>query len=276
MVELHPDQYSCARSVFKQMDTCIPLQGVLEKRHPARIFVDQFPNPTSAFVWDRWGYFYLAGYPGRQELSTAITKLLEEQLLPDSKALGQTGFILWPDSPDWKPVISNLLPGRIPSQIFRRTFSFDPATFHEWRYTRPQIPPGFTLKPMDRDLLERNPDVAFEVLSAWESLETYLRDGIGVCLMEGDTLASVCFSMFTGSRAAEANVFTVERFRQRGFATLTSAGFIDACLRRKLRPNWECFWDNLPSKKLAENLGFKAQEDKPVYYWEESSEYVNI
>jgi RimJ/RimL family protein N-acetyltransferase len=276
MVELHPDQYSCTWTLFKQMDTCIPLQGVLEKRHPARIFVDQFPNPTSAFVWNRWGYFYLGGDPGRQEFHTAITKLMGEQLLPDSKALGQSGFILWPDSPDWKPVISNLLSGRFPIQIFRRTFSFDPATFYEWRYTRPKIPPGFTLKLIDSDLLERSPDVAFEILSAWESLDTYLRDGIGVCLLEGDRLASVCFSMFTGAGAAEANVFTVEKYRQRGFATLTSAGFIDACLRRSLQPNWECFWDNLPSKKLAENLGFKAQEDKPVYYWEESNEYVNI
>jgi RimJ/RimL family protein N-acetyltransferase len=233
-------------------------------------------QPSAAFVWDRWGYFYLAGDPNRQETRSSLQELLEGSLLPASKSLGQSDFILWPDSTAWRAALPDVLPGRSVMNIFRRTFHFDPATFYEGRYSRPSLPSGFTLTPIDASTIEQQPVLKAEILTAWDSIDAYLQDGVGVCLLEGEQLASVCFSMFVASGAAEVNVFTAEDYRQKGFATLTAAAFIDACLKRRMRPNWECFADNLPSVRLAENLGFKADKDIPVYYWEESSEYANI
>jgi RimJ/RimL family protein N-acetyltransferase len=276
MIELLTEHITIARPVFKSMQDIIPLQGVFEQRHPARVFIDQINHPSTAFVWDRWGYFYLAGDPNRQETRSSLQELLKGSLLPASKSLGQSDFILWPDSTAWRDVLPDVLPGRSLINIFRRTFHFDPATFYEGRYSRPGLPPGFTLTPIDASTIEGQPLLKAEILTAWDTIDAYLQDGLGVCLLDGKQLASVCFSMFVASGAAEVNVFTAEDYRQKGYATLTSAAFIDACLKRKMRPNWECFADNLPSVRLAENLGFKADKDIPVYYWEESSEYANI
>jgi RimJ/RimL family protein N-acetyltransferase len=276
MIELLTDQLTVARPVFKSMQDIIPLQGVFEQRHPARVFVDQINPPSTALVWDRWGYFYLAGDPNRQETRSSLKELLKGSLLPASKSLGQSDFILWPDSTVWRDVLPDVLPGRSLINIFRRTFHFDPATFYEGRYSRPSLLPGFALIPIDASTIEQQPLLKAEILTAWDTIDAYLEDGVGVCLLEGEQLASVCFSMFVANGAAEVNVFTAEDYRQKGFATLTSAAFIDACLKRRIRPNWECFADNLPSVRLAENLGFKADKDIPVYYWEESREYANI
>jgi RimJ/RimL family protein N-acetyltransferase len=276
MIELLTDHIPVARPVFKSMQDIIPLQGVFEQRHPARVFIDQINQPSTAFVWDRWGYFYLAGDPNRPETRSSLQELLEGSLLPASRSIGQSDFILWPDSTAWRAALADVLPGRSLINIFRRTFHFDPATFYEGRYSRPSLPPGFTLTPIDASIIGQHPFLEAEILTAWDTIDAYLEDGVGVCLLEGEQLASVCFSMFVASGAAEVNVFTAKDYRQKGFATLTSAAFIDACLKRKMRPNWECFADNLPSVRLAENLGFKADKDIPVYYWEESSEYANI
>jgi RimJ/RimL family protein N-acetyltransferase len=276
MIELTPDQICNIQPLFERLVGSIPLQGILENRHPARVFADDLRDPTCAFTWTPWGYFYLAGTADRHTFLPALKTILDEELLPASKALGQSGFILWPDSPAWAAMLPDLLPNRSLIKIFRRTFTFDPATFYEGRYSRPSTPPGFSLKAVDAALVENNHSLAAEILTAWRSLDDYFENGVGICLMEGVTLVSVCFSMFISRGKAEVNVFTAEKYRSRGFATLAAAGFIDACLKRGLQPNWECFWDNIPSLRLAEYLGFKAQVDTPVYYWEESVEYVNI
>jgi GNAT superfamily N-acetyltransferase len=276
MYELTPDQFSGIHLLYQPLSGCIPLQGILEKRHAARIFVDQPRSPSCAFTWTRWGHFYLAGADDNREFVRALQENLDSLLLPASKALGESTFILWTDRPAWENRLPDLLPGRSPLKIFRRTFDFDPATFYEGRYSRPVMPPGFALQPIDAALLEKDQRLAAEILTAWASLDDFVRDGAGACLMDGEQLASACFSLFLGRGMAEVNVFTAEEYRRRGFAILTTAGFIDACLKRGLRPNWECFWDNLPSLRLAENLGFKAKSDIPVYYWEEPSAYVNI
>jgi RimJ/RimL family protein N-acetyltransferase len=274
--ELASGEISRFAPLFKSLGGCIPLQGILENRHPARVFVDQIQNPACAFVWDMWGHFYLAGDPNQKKFLPALKGVLENELLPGSQALGQSGFILWTDTLAWESMLPDLLPGRSLIKIYRRTFEFDPATFYEGRYARPAVPSQFSLQTIDANVLRNNPDMAAEILTAWETPEHYLRNGTGICLLNGEMIVSACFSMFIGAGAAEVNVFTREEYRRQGFAILSAAGFIDACLKQGLRPNWECFWDNLPSARLAENLGFKAQTDIPVFYWEESSECVNI
>lgn len=41
-----------------------------------------------------------------------------------------------------------------------------------------------------------------------------------------------------------------------------------ACLRGQ-QPNWECFWENHASTALTGKLGFSAELDYPVYFWDE-------
>jgi len=276
MHELIPEQFIRATAVFRRLDGCIPMQGMIEKRHPGRVFIDDPQNPTSGFCWTPWGYFYLAGEVNNRAFVGELKTILNDQLLPVSQVLGQSGFILWPDSEAWETRLPDFLLQRSLTKIYRRTFEFDPATFYEGRYARPAPPHGFRLATIDAALLAQQPDLAAEIAAAWKTPEKYLQEGVGVCLLDGETLASACFSIFTARGKAEVSVSTAEPYCRRGFAILTAAAFIDACLKRGLQPNWECFRDNVPSLRLAENLGFKAQGDFPVYYWEESNAYVNI
>ncbi len=273
-LELSPDQFPALRPLFAAALGHTPLLGALENHHPARIFADNSARPALALVAAQWGYFYLGGQPGSAGQVEALAALLAQDLLPALGAHGQRGFILWPVSPAWFDHLGALLPGRTVTRIYRRRFRFDPITFYENRFSRPAAPPELRLQPIDAvGLDEMQDDLAAEICSTWRSLDDYLENGCGASLtaQHGTRLVSACFAAFVAGGAAEASVLTQPTYRRRGLATLTAAGFVEESLRHNLRPSWECFSDNLPSLKLAENLGFKAQSDVPVAYWEEST-----
>ncbi len=270
--ELSPEQFPHLQPLFTPALGHVPLLGALDGLHPALIFVNDPAQPTLGLVASQWGYFYLGGQPGNPAHTAALSDLITRHLLPQLLERGQRGFVLWPAVPAWFDHLAALLPGRPVARIYRRTFAFDSITFYENRFSRPSLPAGLRLRPIDAALLdEMEDDLAAEIRSTWRSLEDYLQRGAGACLTaeNGSRLASVCFAAFVAGGAAEANIFTPAPYRRKGLATLAAAAFVEEALRRSLRPSWECFSDNLPSLKLAENLGFKAQGDVPVGYWEE-------
>ena len=63
----------------------------------------------------------------------------------------------------------------------------------------------------------------------------------------------------------EIDIHTKEKYRRRGLAHYAASAFIEECLARGLRPNWECWWDNEPSVSLAKKLGFEPISDHPVF-----------
>lgn len=107
------------------------------------------------------------------------------------------------------------------------------------------------------------------VQASWASMDNFLSNGLGLALLDGDEIASACLSVFASRERLEIDVHTDEKYQRRGFARLTASAFIEACLKRGQQPNWECFWENDASTKLAGRLGFSAEPDYPVYFWEE-------
>ncbi len=232
--------------------------------NPGRVFVDQRENPQVALIWSSVGYFFLAGDSKLAGNLTDIRQTLTETFVPASRALGETGFILVPSDHHWKDHLDELLPGRGAIEIYRRPFVFDHIQHAIQNDSVEGIPQGFLLKPVDGTLAEE-----IGILASWVSVELFLQNGLGFALMDGDVIASVCYSVFASSTHLEIDVHTDERYRRRGLAVLTAGAFIEECLVRSLQPNWECFWENEPSIALAGKLGFKAESDYPVWYWEE-------
>ncbi len=110
--------------------------------------------------------------------------------------------------------------------------------------------------------------LADDICATWRNIEDFLANGFGYCLLEGGDIASVCLSAFAARGQVEIGVHTGEKFRRRGYASLTAAAMIAHCLDNEQTPHWECFWDNEPSIALAVKLGFEVENDSPIFYWE--------
>ncbi len=258
---------------FSEFNTAIPLLSGIKQKvlphaiaqgcSPGRIFVDTVETPRLALAWSAVGYYLLAGDPAVGHDFTEASRVLTEIFVPASQAGGENGFILVPSHEGWKEHLPHLLPGREVIEIYRRPFHFDAAQFALLGDWRERIPAGFHLQVMDAALAEK-----LGTLSTWSSLSAFLENGLGVVLLEGDQIASTCTSVFASRDLMEIDMHTQEPYRRRGLAVLTASAFIEECLRRGRQPNWECFWDNEPSTALALKLGFTAEPDYPVYYWE--------
>ena len=266
MIELDPDGFSNVLPLISGIKQAVLPYAICEGINPGRVFVDRRDAPRTALIWSGAGYYFLAGKPTQARDLTSISQVLTETFIPASQATGETGFILITSSEAWKSYLPRLLPGREVIEIYRRTYTFDPAQFSARGDWRSRIPHGFCLQPVDAALVEQ-----VGMLASWASISDFLTNGLGFALLDGDKIASVCTSVFACRERVEIDVHTAENYQRRGCAMLTASALIEECLRRGIQPNWECFWDNVTSSALAVKLGFTILQDYPVFYWEEKT-----
>ncbi len=267
MIELHPSVFKTALPLFQNTCYGVLAAGTLEGGHPGRVFVDNPANPTVGLVCTRVGYYFLAGEPAKD--TKALPGLFEEELGPAQLALtGDPQVLLFYDSPAWQPVLFDAFQYRSPVQIHKKRMVLGPAADGAFYDRLLDLPGRPRLVPVTQDLLECYPDRLGEILLFWDSIEAFLEQGIGVWVMDGETIASSCESVFTGAGEVEISVSTAPGYRRKGLARLAGAAFLQVCLARGLKPVWGCWPDNEPSVALARSLGFVDDLDQDVCLFE--------
>lgn len=249
--------------------------AVIEGAAPGWVFVDQEDRPTHALVGLPCGFFFGAGVAPQGEALDRVRRTVHSVLVPRSQASGTFGFLFSFSGQDWIDRLPLLL-GRSPFQIFRRTFRLDQARFAQIENALPPLPEGYSLREIDAPLLEAAPGLAQDVLSTWSSLGAFLDRGYGMAVLRGQKPVSTCLAAFVTRRHMEISVVTQESERRRGLARCAAAAFMRGCLQRGKYPNWECFWDNEASCRLAQSLGYEVDKDYPIFYWEAHPEKLSV
>ncbi len=133
---------------------------------------------------------------------------------------------------------------------------------------RRRLPDGFEIRPIDRHLFEQcewRSDMEFYC----GSVDNFLANGIGLCLMRGSEIIVEAYVSSLGETRAEIGAVTREAYRGRGYAPITCAYLIQTCERRGYRAYWSCDADNRASVRVAHKLGFR--QNKPYQILEYSS-----
>jgi hypothetical protein len=265
MIELQKSDFSSVLPLLSSSKQEVLPFSIAQGINPGRIFIDQMEKPNIVLIWTTVGYYFLFGIPS-EKLIPQNSQLIEKVFVPASQESGETGFIIIPSTDEWKPFIPSILPGREVIEIFRSPHTFDRQKISTINSLKSEIPPGYVMQKMDSVLAEK-----IGVLASWSSIYDFLTHGSGFALLKDGQLVSYSYSVFSSSEAVEIDVHTTEKFRGSGLATLTCSTLIKDILINGKKPNWECFWENTPSLRLAEKLGFTAKNDYPVYFWEEES-----
>lgn len=129
---------------------------------------------------------------------------------------------------------------------------------------RAGLPAGLSIRCMDRSLLERcewRDDMKFYC----GSLENFLANAAGLCLMDGETIVAEAYASSFGWHDAEIGVLTRAGHRGRGCAPIACAYLIELCEARGYSAYWSCDADNLPSIRVAEKLGFRQRRAYAFY-----------
>jgi hypothetical protein len=272
MHEFEKSHYPALLPLVATLDQPVLPLAVLEGTTAGWVFTDEIRNPTLALIGLPCGYFFGAGAAPEGDTLTAARRVVSGTFVPHSQACGNFGFLFSFSGPDWIERLPLLLLGHHPFHIFRRAFTFQVERFVAAERALPTLPEGYTLRPIDADLLAEQPALRQEILGTWSSVPIFLAQGCGAAVLHGAEVASFCLAPFATHEKMEISVSTAEAFKRRGLARRAAAAFIRRCLELGKQPNWECFWDNEPSIGLARSLGYATQKDYPIFYWEEKPE----
>ncbi len=220
------------------------LWAVLKGRHAGRAMADDAEHPTQCVLRTDAALTYSSRRIGQAFLHEAIALF---------QKVGPTWLI-------WQPALSAHIVAPQADRMIERLefYDYDPhsAALTELRL---RLPAGFELRPIDRQLLERcewRSDMEFYC----GSLDNFLVNGLGLCLMHGDEIIVEAYVSSFGDTHAEIGAITREAHRGRGYAPITSAYLIEACEQRGYHAYWSCDVDNPASARVARKLGFRQEK----------------
>ena len=109
------------------------------------------------------------------------------------------------------------------------------------------------LKIFDLDLYNRY----------WRSEDDFLEYSYGTIINYKSTPVCICYASCIVNNIAEIDIATLPDWQGKGLAKIVAETFIEKSIMKGIKPNWDCFEDNIPSIKTALSLGFTKLKE----YW---------
>lgn len=238
--ELSHERMELARAVFEDawFDEAF-IDSVFEGRQPGRLFVDHPEKPTVGLLCRTFEY-YVAG----DSTSTAMRQFICDA--PPEPGVFQQLYGYVPVDDAWKQALLDDH-GESLKIIPRHGFKWFPteealAAVEGWRE---RLPAGAQMVPIDRALAERIDREWKQFIAIyWHSHDLYAESGFGYCLIVGDTIASIAYTISVSATEANIDVETAGPFRRQGLSTLTSSAYIEHCRSLGLVPTWDSDGNN--------------------------------
>ncbi|BCJ96175.1 hypothetical protein acsn021_37440 [Anaerocolumna cellulosilytica] len=109
-----------------------------------------------------------------------------------------------------------------------------------------------------RSELENVDKIINWIYENWISKEFFLENGFGICLIIGNTIVSWSLSENVFNDECEIGIETDDRFRRKGYGTITVSQAVNYCKSRGIKVvAWHCRNNNMGSYKIVEKLNFK-------------------
>ncbi len=229
------------------------LWAVFRGRQAGRALVDSMPNPTQCLLRTE------------ARLTYASSKISQSFLTDAIDYFRHNGIVWLIRSRNDPPA-----PGGYRSNPRLEFFDYDPHSLILADYRR-RLPAGFEIRAIDRNLLDRcewRDDMGFYC----GSLENFLQNGLGFCLMHGDEIIVEVYASSLGAPYAEIGAITHEPYRGMGYAPITVAYLIEALEQRGYHAYWSCDVDNPSSARVARKLGFREERAYEFLEYEQMSD----
>jgi RimJ/RimL family protein N-acetyltransferase len=212
------------------------IEAIINETEPGSIFVDDTKKPSTFFIHQKDGFFFLHG-----KYSESFFSLISDYLFKELK-LSCIEIIL-SDSLLEKsiPIIFDNRKHKI---FHRKIFSLNRAKYES------------DFPAIRTDSL---PDIVLQIENK--------QDRLSLRLLKDNNVVASCRTII-GEKEAEISIETEEEYRRKGYATFAAKKIVDLILERNLAPVWSCWEFNEPSIKLAEKICFQPANEIQVYLWD--------
>jgi GNAT superfamily N-acetyltransferase len=225
-------------------------------------------NPL-VLLWDGGNnVFCLAGESHNPSSLGRLADVISTQALPQVAAEGVEHFKV--------RALETSLEAHLPQLFTSVPLQPSPSLFfvHDRAWNPENTPaPGagtFRLLPIRAGTLVGNAYdgsqlVLDEIHGMWPSEARFYEHGFGELAIRDGEILCWCTAEYVGPSHCGIGIATKPESQRRGIATATAAAFVQEARARGLTPCWECSAANLPSRRVAEKLGFVHVET--CTYW---------
>ncbi|MFZ4453676.1 GNAT family N-acetyltransferase [Salibacterium aidingense] len=268
MFLLPQHQFMKVKPLFDSFHHQIITMSVLEGNTVGDIYVDDLDNPTSALLNGMNFEVLFAGDPHNKTFNEKIIHVITGHIMPKAKNLQLPAINLYYNNEQWKQVIEQEVTNKIKSsKVEKRFYTFDIMGYNPYQKT---LPDNASLKLIDASLfndssLNNLNQVRQWVQMPWRSVDHFLQKGVGYCVIEEDTVAGWCLSVFSSGNQLEFALMTEEGYRKKGYAKIAASACINFCIENGKSPLWNCDDKNIPSILVAESIGFKRTLNYNIY-----------
>lgn len=166
----------------------------------------------------------------------------------------------------WLHVLTNNLINKINTlcgtfnleSMNRYNFRLNTELFSKLSNWRNQIPDGFSVEYFDTQ------SVDFRKKHG-KTDEAFFPESkrFAFVILYNDKIISECFSVIVDNNIVEIGIHTYDdNFRRKGLAFITSAAFIEHCIKNNFVTNWGCDYNNVASISLAKKLGYELLNEE--------------
>lgn len=268
LYKIHPSQLSQFPALLAPLDEHLCVTALVQGTSTGQVYLDDPRSPQALFI-DMGVRLFLSGAPRRPEFLIQLNTLLHHTV-PQDKAAGRDAFILHATT-GWVEHIPAILAGLDPHEYPRQYYELTTAP-GDWR---PVLPAGFTMLPVNRDLLQRGYantiELRQEMCSERPSVEDFLARSFGFCVLHQNALVAWCLSEYNSAERCEVGIATHPDFQRRGLGLAVALAMAEHAFAHGCRRiGWHCWKNNRPSALLAERAGYHLAAEAPVWvcFWD--------
>ena len=248
------------------VDDQIMAQAVLDGTRPGVVLSNDEKAPSSVFIAAPEGSFAWTYLCGRAN-DNAFNDALHHWLFDEEGLGGKVVFsFLVCDDASWKSALKEILAPRV-SIPDRRLFY---SCAHAPRAWREEIPEGYSILPVNEDLLQSAIEIPEKVEQWFDhnfgSRYAFLQRGFGAVAVHDNRIVGWCLADSVASNRADIGPETEEAHQRKGLAAATTCLTLEQGFDRGLEKiGWHCHVINEPSIKTANSAGFKLNYEYPAY-----------
>lgn len=262
--------YRCKDLVNRTFN--IECKAIVEGINPGRIFVDNIEDPKSALIWqgNLDGYNFV-GNANNPTFNREIRQFIDQEIIPQAKALGLNWFECIGDHSSWYSVIKNdLFPDKELVSWNQFVYTLLPHE-HECSSLSTDLQ-EYSVVQITNELLanESIQNLVFlesEILEFWENTSDFFKKGFGFCALHNNQVVSVCLTGFRYKNFHGIDIVTIESYRGKKLAQWVACTYLDYCFDNGYIPYWDCSESNVSSNAVAQKLGFKKEFSYKGYYF---------
>ena len=238
---MQPDFYKVKNLYSKDIPNYPVVMAIIEGNNPGKIWVDNVEHPSQSLVISSGSYSFISGDTVQASEETLNILIANKPIKLIYDINNAPHFSL--DSFE---------------KINRIQFYYPENSFAKCKQFMSQTPTGFEIRPIDNELFKKSNWYNY-LLLFYGSIENYVKNGFGYCLVKEGQIISEAHACYVGGGMVETGSVTHEDYRNNNLATIVRAHLINECLSRHLIPISSCDEANIGSARVSQKLGFKEQ-----------------